>query len=277
MDELTEAMKSALAGTLTEKQDDVRECIAMTICDSTFGSLDSAGLTKSAPSVLMFSTVLNVKAIYDMADKDYITYNPLLLNIAGDKASPITLDYLRKRVGLNTMSSGVAMAGAAASVVTVTDVGSIGQHGNAIASSGAHVVKLKAIGDRYKADKIVQAWIDVILACKARKTGLRSGQLVLGATLGGLGAILGSVALTAIKAGLGVQYSTICRRVAMDLHYRAYIESTVAGKIDKPATEILQELFTRRGVTRIFGQHNIKGMILEPGGWEAVADKLTLI
>ena len=224
MDELTVAMQKALKGAVQDKKEDVRECIAMTIADSTFGGLDSAGITQSAPSALMFSAVLSVKAIYDIADKDYITYNPLLLGIAGDTKSPVTLDYLRKRVGLNVMSSGVVVAGCAASAVTGADVGSIGQHTNAVVSTGAHVVKLKSIGDKYQGNKIVQAWIDVILACKSRKTGVRSGQLVLGATLGGLGAILGSVAVTAIKAGLGVQYSTICRRVAMDLHYRAYME-----------------------------------------------------
>lgn len=44
-----------------------------------------------------------------------------------------------------------------------------------------------------------------------------------------------------------------------------------------PATEIIWELFTKRGATRLLGKYDVQALIEEPAGWMAIADKLLLI
>ena len=37
------------------------------------------------------------------------------------------------------------------------------------------------------------------------------------------------------------------------------------------------ELFTRRGATRIFGKYDVDQFVKEPCGWMAISDKILLI
>ena len=44
-----------------------------------------------------------------------------------------------------------------------------------------------------------------------------------------------------------------------------------------PASRIVWELFTKRGITRILGAYDIAAIVNEPAGWMAINDKLLLI
>jgi hypothetical protein len=70
----------------------------------------------------------------------------------------------------------------------------------------------------------------------------------------------------------------------MDVHWRAHVETKLASMHGAdpstpsgPASEIMHEIFIRRGFTRIFGQHDVVSLIEEPGGWVALNDKLMLM
>jgi len=48
------------------------------------------------------------------------------------------------------------------------------------------------------------------------------------------------------------------------------------GKVG-PASNIMYEIFSRRGATRIFGKYDVDKIIKDPAGWLALNDKLMLI
>ncbi len=283
MDKLTTVMLEKLKDKTGTSKNEILESLVMTIADSSCGAVDSAGLTGAVPSALILNTISSIRTLIDShsEDGDFIVNNPLILDLnptwTADAKSLKTLAYLRQRNKLNLASSGTATAGGAASVVTAVDVVSVGQNGNAVGSTAAHVVNLKKISEQYKNDKVIKAWLDLIIACKVQKGAIRTAQGVIGLTAFGVGAIVCGVVGTAVKAGITLKFSTVCKKLALELHFRAYQESRTAASKSKPATEILNELFARRGFTRIFGQHDISGMIQEPGGWMAIADKLLLI
>jgi hypothetical protein len=162
--------------------------------------------------------------------------------------------------------------------VTEVDVGGILQHGNAVGSTVAHSVKLAAIAAKYSQSQTIQGWIDLVRRMKELKITIRSAQLVASAIpipYMGLATSLG----TAI-AKLGIKLTTTkgVLGAAAELHWRAYQENVLTrGKGTGPASEILTEIFTRRGATRIFGQYDIERFVKEPNGWLAVADKIGMI
>lgn len=191
-----------------------------------------------------------------------------------------TLKYLQHRKIMDASSLATGVFGSAAAVVTVVDLGAIGQGLNALGSTGKHLAVFAIMIESLKRSDTLVAWLSLIVRMKVLKATLRGGQLAVSvAGLCGTGAIAASLSMLAAKFGSQAKLSAVCNFVAMQLHWRAYQEqflgrgSAGAG----PATKILEELFIRRGLTSNFGEHNYLKLIEEPGGWKAIADKLLLI
>jgi hypothetical protein len=80
------------------------------------------------------------------------------------------------------------------------------------------------------------------------------------------------------KLGVNLTMTKAILITSSEIHWRAYREQVISrGQGTGPATMIIEELFTRRGATRIFGKYDVDAIIREPGGWMAVADKIGLI
>ncbi|MBL0937709.1 MAG: hypothetical protein IBJ03_02380 [Gemmatimonadaceae bacterium] len=203
--------------------------------------------------------------------------------------SLVTKSYLKHRGRMQLGGAAVSVAGALAAAATVADVGALVQHGNATGSTVAHLIKFKAIAKGYKQSETISGWIDVLMKMKALKAAVRGGQFAAAVASpipwGGSTAvsITAGVLAAGAKLGIKLKFSNLCAMTAMDLHWRCYQETALLSGIrgigsgTGPATRILQELFIRRGATRVFGQHNLAGLVKEPGGWMAVNDKLLLI
>ncbi|WP_137937478.1 hypothetical protein [Chitinivorax sp. B] len=199
-----------------------------------------------------------------------------------------TRAYLKKRGWLGVGSGVVAGVGAGVSMASQVDLGALLQHGNATGSTVAHLIKFKAIASASKQSQTISGWMDVIIKMKGMKAGLRGGQLAVAIAspipFGGATAVSITAGLLASAAKLGIKakFSNICVMTAMDLHWRAFQEQALikglsGGSGSGPATRILQELFIRRGATRVFGQHDVASFIHEPAGWMAISDKLLLM
>jgi hypothetical protein len=118
---------------------------------------------------------------------------------------------------------------------------------------------------------------------KAIKLGVRSSSLA-GAVIpvGGLG--LATSAVAAIAAlGIKLTLGKLIARTAMEVHWRSFQETKIASAFggvsgpQGPGSSMFYEVFTRRGVTRVFGKYDTGQLILEPGGWLALNDKLLLL
>jgi hypothetical protein len=201
----------------------------------------------------------------------------------GEGASPYTRKYLRNRTVKGVGGGVFAIGGAAASVVTEVDVAGITSHGNAVGSSAAHLYKLRALAKSHKQSQTITAWIDLISRMKGMKIAVR-GTSLAGSCIPVTGVGLAtSLAAGAAKVGIKLTHTKVCLMTAADVHWRAYQEQVISGAIGGgagkvgPASNILYELFSRHGLTRVFGKYDVNKLIREPGGWRAVSDKLLLI
>lgn len=187
-------------------------------------------------------------------------------------------EYLGSRRWKTIGGTAISTAGAVASVHTAgVNVGAAVVHGNATASTAAHLLGLRALAKSYKQSRTIADWLDTVMHMKAMKATVRGGQL-LGSVIPGASLPV-NIAAAAEKAGIKITMTNVCFCTAADIHWRAYQEQVIShggGKIG-PASRIYWEIFTRRGLTRIFGQYDIAGLIREPGGWLPLADKLLLI
>ncbi|AMW05546.1 hypothetical protein [Gemmatimonas phototrophica] len=233
-----------------------------------------------------------VQGVYSAASSQNsgVIPNPWMVwNGHDDAESPTTKAYLKHRGRMQLGGAAVSAAGALAAAGTVADVGALLSHGNATGSTVAHLLKFKAIAKGYKQSETISGWIDVLMKMKALKGAVRGGQFAAAVAApipwGGATAvsITAGVLAAGAKLGIKLKFSNLCAMTAMDLHWRCYQETALLGGIrgmsagTGPANRILQELFIRRGMTRVFGQHNLPGLVKEPGGWLAINDKLLLI
>ena len=177
------------------------------------------------------------------------------------------------------------MIGVAASGGTVgINVASVVQHANASGSTAIHLLQLCAMANRErKMERVtIGDWLKVVLLAKSLKLAVRgsalAGSVIPAASLGV------GIATCVAKIGIQMTLSKICYATAAEIHWRAYQEQAIStglhlgnGRIVGPASEIYWEIFTRRGLTRIFGNYNIAGLVSEPAGWLPLADKLMLI
>jgi hypothetical protein len=194
-----------------------------------------------------------------------------------------TRTYLRNRGFKSVVGGLLGLAGSGASAVTQVDVSGIAIHANAVASTSIHLVKLKAIGARHKQSQTITEWIDVIIRMKALKAMVRGTQLAGAAIPVGAGGMATGIGAAAVKLGITLTYTKVCAMTAADIHWRAFQEQAISGGFlgrtgqIGPASNMMYELFCRRGATRVFGQYDVDRIIREPTGWMCLNDKLMLI
>lgn len=196
-----------------------------------------------------------------------------------DNPTWYTRQYMKHREYKGLASGAIGLAGAGATAVTFVDVGGIVQHGNAIGSTAAHLVRFRAIASAHKESRTISNWLGVVMKMKAMKAGIRGTGLIGSAIpVPAMGAVTGVLA-AAGKIGAKLTMTKVCLATSADLHWRAYQELQLSRNFGGtgPALKIVRELFTRRGATRIFGQYNVEQIVREPNGWLAINDKLMLI
>jgi hypothetical protein len=205
---------------------------------------------------------------------------------AADNANSIA--YLKSRRWKGVGGAALSVAGAVASVHTAgVNVGAAVVHGNATASTAAHMLQLVAIAKSYKQSQTIASWIDLVMTMKTIKATLRGGQL-LGSVIPGASVPV-NIAAAVARTGAKLTMTNVCFCTAAAIHWRAYQEQAISANIVRraggaggtgkigPASRIYWEIFTRRGLTRVFGAYDIAGLIREAGGWQPLADKLLLL
>lgn len=208
---------------------------------------------------------------------------------ADDDDNPATAAYLRGRLGKTGASLAQGITTSSLKAFTVVDPLSMAKSGVAIGSTIAHIVHLKGIAGQWRNSTTITRWLDTLLFFKYAKIGSQSISLASAslpyAPPGTDTALqLAGYALTGAGAGAsvgGIAAATMLpvRRVAIELHWRAYREHVLARKAGAvgPASAILTELFTKQTASRLLGAHETDTLIKEPAGWMAIEDKIALL
>ncbi len=233
-------------------------------------------------------TLVNIAAFlrsaYKLTDEEEdIIQNPSFLANGHGGRSPSTRKYFSSR-GLKNFGGGAAsFASGLASGVTMVDTVGIVQGANAVGTTTAHLVGVKAAGARFKKSQTITRWVDAIIAAKSAKLGVRAAGLAGSAIpIPAVGLGIG-IATTVAKLGIKVTMQNLITRTSMEVHWRAYQELAISRGLSGgtgaagPASAMFYEIFTKRGITRIFGKYDAEALIKEPGGWMALRDKLMLI
>lgn len=211
--------------------------------------------------------------------------NPYFIGNGQDAAnSPLTAKYLLNRkykdMGANTSS----VVGAVASVWTAVDVSGIALHSNATGTTAAHLAVLGDMASRSRKTGTVAQWLDIAMRMKIVKATVRGASLAGAAVpIPAVGLATGLLA-SAASTGAKLTLTKACTATALELHWRAKQEQFMSGTVTGvtggavgPASRIVSELFTKRGITRVLGKYNTMAIINEPAGWMAINDKLLLI
>ena len=216
--------------------------------------------------------------------KSKLEPNPhFVANGIESNGTKLTEQYFRGRRGKSILGTAIGHASKAATAVTVVDVGGIAKEGQAAGLSVAHAVKLKAVAKRYRQSETVTAWIDLVHKLKCMKAAIRGTGVVGAAVPFAAVGVVTECLQSAGKRGVKLTYGNVASRTAMELHWRAYQERKLGAAFGGgkgaggPACAILYELFTKRGLTRIFGKYDVDAFIAEAPGWLAVKDKIMLI
>jgi hypothetical protein len=205
-----------------------------------------------------------------------------------DDSSPCTASYLRGRLGKSLASSAQSLTTGSLKMFTVVDPATMAVAGVSIGSTIAHAVALSAIAKKWRNSKTITGWVDCLLALKMAKLGHKTIAIVAASipylppgTSTALEALakLPTIAGVGESIGVAVAGGAVIRRIAIELHWRAYREQVLArsGGAVGPASAILVELFTKRTQSRLLGKHDIDALIKEPAGWMAINDKIALL
>ena len=186
-----------------------------------------------------------------------------------------TRNYLNNRAKKNFAASLFKWGGSAASTVTAVDVGTSTLGAQSLALTGAHAVKLVNLRNMYSNAEF-RGYVDLCLKAKAVKAGVRGAETTMALIPGAcIASTIGVAAASAItKLGAKITLHKAIDRTSQLIHMHAYLEQSDSGA--KPATELMKEIFRRRGVM-VFSQYDVPGLINEQAGWMALADKLKLI
>ncbi|MEM9799643.1 MAG: hypothetical protein AAGA20_04900, partial [Planctomycetota bacterium] len=199
----------------------------------------------------------------------------------GDR-SRVTASYLRSRRRKNVAKGVSGAAGQVGSMWTQVDVSGIALHGNAVGTTAAHLRVLSGMARRSRRTGTVADWLDIVIRMKSIKLATRGAGLAGAAIpIPALGIATGLVG-AAVSAGANLTLSKACVAAAVEMHWRARQEQFMSSAVTGggtggsvgPASRIVWELFTKRGITRILGKYDIKGIVNEPAGWMAISDKL---
>ncbi len=202
--------------------------------------------------------------------------NPYWATMGFDSGySKKTRSYLNGRAKKNFSASLFKWGGSAASVVTAVDVGTSSLGAQSLALTGAHAVKLVKLRNMYTNAEF-RGYVDLCLQAKAVKGVFRGAETTMALIPGAcIAATIGFAAANAVgKLGVKVTLHKAIDRTAQMIHFHAYLEQADSGA--KPATELMKEIFCRRGVMR-FHQYDVPALISEQAGWMALSDKLKLI
>ena len=225
-------------------------------------------------------------------DKKYgIKPNPrFVANGFGDRPSPVTKAYLQSRAWKSIGGTVVSAASGAASALTVVSAGGVARHGSALATTGIHLGFIASIARSAQAtDPIVADWCKVIAKAKGYKAGARALETASAAIPIPVAGPVIKIVATAAKIGIKIGAPEMCYAAAIEIHWAAFTEQgrrdafqrlgegkwkldTQAG----PASKIFQEMFTRRGMTAVFGAYDVMSLVFEPGGWLALGDKIAM-
>ncbi len=213
-----------------------------------------------------------------------------LHGIESDETSA-TASYLRQRAIKGFGSAAFSAVGSAFSGSTGgVNVTSAAKAGSSLAQTSLHIIKLQAIAEKWPRSRPIQAWVRALMEFKNAKVVAKTADLA--GSLNSILGVLATFATVAIKLNMKITQDHIAKRIAAEMHWRAYQETVVGGMLAKrlggggdgpagPASEILYELFTQRGgswlTSKIFGKYEVDRFIKEPVGWEAISDKLKLI
>jgi hypothetical protein len=245
-----------------------------------FDGVMSAALGGPIGGMVSGTIRLYYDMISDSTSEPSAVPNPWFVwNGHDDNPTWYTREYMKNRNLKGIAGGAVALAGMGVSFVSQVDVGGILQHGNAVGSTGAHMVKFQSIAKSYRESRTIANWLGVIMKMKAMKLGVRGAGLVGSCVpVPAVGAVTGVLA-AAGKLGAKLSMTKVCLATSADLHWRAYQEMTLTRTFGGtgPALRIIRELFTRRGATRVFGKYDVDQIIREPNGWIAINDKLMLI
>lgn len=232
----------------------------------------------------LISVIHFLREVYGAEDADEkVIPNPAFLANGHDGLSPKTRKYFTGRTFKGLGGSAVSLAGGLASGVTAVDVGSILREGSAVGTTAAHLIGIKAAGTGFKKSETVTRWVDAMLKAKVAKIGVRGVGLAGAAIPIPAVGLATNIATTVAKLGIKVTLSKLVARTAMEVHWRAYQETVIAGAFGArggpvgPASAMFHEIFTKRSFTRIFGKHDTAALIKEPAGWMALNDKLMLM
>lgn len=201
-----------------------------------------------------------------------------------DDPSDYTRKYMKNRLYKNLAAGGASVVGAVGSVWTQVDVAGIAMHGNATGTTAAHLAVFKDQASKMRKGGTLAQWLDVLVKMKMIKLTARGASLIGSAVPIPAAGITTGVLAAAISAGAKLTMSKACVATAVELHWRVKQEQFLSGalgggkgKAVGPASAMVYELFTKRGMTRILGKHDVDRIVSEPAGWNAINDKLLLI
>ncbi|MGA3002617.1 MAG: hypothetical protein ABSE20_12870 [Acetobacteraceae bacterium] len=260
--------------------------VALQVADIIGGVVDAAdNLGGLASFGFLTGSLSLIKQITDSDDASVLPNINFVYNGQEDGDSPMTAEYFRGRALKNIGGSAFSLIGVAASTQTAgINVASVVQHANASGTTAVHLLQLLSMANRERKMQRVTIgdWLKVVILAKSLKQTIRGASLV-GAVIpaASLGVGIGTCVA---KVGIKMTLSKVCFATAAEIHWRAFQEQAISkglnggnGRLVGPASEIYWEIFTKRGLTRIFGNYNIAGLVSEPAGWLPLADKLMLI
>lgn len=238
---------------------------------------EAAKMDEAAKLIMtLYKGIRGAAAGMDEIDSGLIP-NPyfMTMGLPGASRSKETKSYLRSRLGKNFAASLFKWGGSAASVVTYVDVGTSSLGAQSLALTGIHAAKLVMMRRKFPNPEF-RGYIDLCLEAKTVKAISRGTETVLALIPGVcIAAKIGVAAAQAIlKLGAKLTLHKAIDRTAQLVHMHANLEQADSGA--KPATELMKEIFTRRGIMRLC-QYDVPALVKEPAGWMALADKLKLI
>lgn len=243
----------------------------------------SAALNNT-PLAVASNAVGLIKSLYDAGSAEVLPNWRFIANGHEDIPSPATLQFMKREGFASVGTSVLNLAGTIGSIATQVNVAGIATSGSAVTTSMLHVQQIYLISKkgRFAGSQTVQSWCDLLMKMKSLRAGVNTASLV-GNSVPVAGVSCAAGLLAGIAAtGIKLYYSTACYATATEIHFRAFQEQVISGANKKtgnakigPATELFWEIFTRRGVSRFFGQDAIAQMAREPAGWLALATKLT--
>ena len=278
-DDYYKSVVSAIHQESSKRRD--KESVFWDVIEGTASMIDAGAGTSLGKGVTVGKTIINKAR---GKKEPGLVPNPwFVVNGHEDGDTSYTKKYLKTRGYKSKAGKGVSAVGSATSQYTQVDVAGILKHGNAVGSTAVHIHKLRSLASGHRQSKTLTGWFDLLIKMKALKAGTRGTQLAGAAIPIGAVGLATDLTSAALQMGIKLTMTKVCLATSADIHWRAYQEQAISrglklgsGKVG-PATNIMYEIFSRRGATRIFGKYDVDKIIKDPSGWLALNDKLMLI